>query len=158
MAVSLLHLGRPSRAWRALSHLGTSWLSREILLMALFTAVWAALFATEAAGGPAGLRVGLALVTAVAGVGLVYSMAHVYRLRTVPAWDTVRTTAGFFTTAAVLGGLTVVWVGEIFAYFAPGGEGRALGVGVAGSALGVVVLAAVRLRTWFYAGHARVGV
>lgn len=37
MAVSTLHLGRPTRAWRALSNLRTSWVSREILF---FSAFW----------------------------------------------------------------------------------------------------------------------
>lgn len=34
--LSLLHLGRPGRAWRALSNLRRSWLSREILAFSLF--------------------------------------------------------------------------------------------------------------------------
>ena len=38
---SLLHLGRPLVAYRALSNLRTSWLSREILLAGLFMAGWA---------------------------------------------------------------------------------------------------------------------
>jgi Fe-S-cluster-containing dehydrogenase component len=36
MGLSAAHLGRPGRAWRALLNLRTSWLSREILLVALF--------------------------------------------------------------------------------------------------------------------------
>lgn len=36
MALSTLHLGRPGRAWRALLHLRSSWLSREILLTGAF--------------------------------------------------------------------------------------------------------------------------
>lgn len=36
MGLSVLHLGRPERAWRAVLHVRTSWLSREILLSGLF--------------------------------------------------------------------------------------------------------------------------
>lgn len=36
MGLSAAHLGRPSRAWRALLNVRTSWLSREILLVSLF--------------------------------------------------------------------------------------------------------------------------
>ena len=36
MGISILHLGRPERAWRAILHLHTSWLSREILFTGLF--------------------------------------------------------------------------------------------------------------------------
>ena len=38
LAASFLHLGNPRNAVRALGNLGSSWLSREILLAALFTA------------------------------------------------------------------------------------------------------------------------
>ena len=42
-------------------------------------------------------------VTSLLGVGLIYSMAKVYQLRTMPAWNTWRTTAGFFITSASAG-------------------------------------------------------
>lgn len=35
-AVSTLHLGRPDRAWRAAAAVGSSWLSREIVLFCMF--------------------------------------------------------------------------------------------------------------------------
>jgi anaerobic dimethyl sulfoxide reductase subunit C len=119
---SLLHLGSPSRAWRALGNLRTSWLSREVLFLALFAAGWGVLAATvwlgdappAAFGTPnwmggapgAALLAGLmTALVAIVGAGLVYSMARVYRLRTVPGWDTPLTTATFFLTAIALGAL-----------------------------------------------------
>jgi DMSO reductase anchor subunit len=42
-------------------------------------------------------------LTASLGLGLVYSMAQVYRLRAVPAWNTWRTNAGFMVSALLLG-------------------------------------------------------
>jgi Fe-S-cluster-containing dehydrogenase component len=36
LALSTAHLGRPERAWRALAHLRTSWLSREVAAVSLF--------------------------------------------------------------------------------------------------------------------------
>lgn len=105
-AAAVLHLGTPRNAWRALTGLGSSWLSREILLAAAFGAAWLLATVLVAAGvGSAGLRAWVLAVAVVPGVGLVYAMARVYRLRTVPVWDTVLTTASFFLTAAVLGGL-----------------------------------------------------
>jgi DMSO reductase anchor subunit len=108
LGVSLLHLGSPAGAWRALRNLRSSWLSREVLLAILFAAGGAG-FAFLRAGsrGPEGLRTGLAIVTALSGVGLVYAMAQVYRVRTVPAWDTTLTTVSFFATALLLGTLGV---------------------------------------------------
>ena len=41
------------------------------------------------------------------GLGLVYSMAQVYRLRSVPAWDTNRTLLAFLVSVALLGGIGI---------------------------------------------------
>ncbi|MBI3175642.1 MAG: dimethyl sulfoxide reductase anchor subunit [Chloroflexi bacterium] len=90
---SFAHLGAKRNAWRAPFHLKKSWLSREILTAGLFGASWLAeMFVPE-----------IKWVTALLGAALVYSMAKVYRLHVMPAWDTWRTTAGFFITAALLG-------------------------------------------------------
>jgi DMSO reductase anchor subunit len=103
---SLLHLGTPRNAWRALSNLRASWLSREILLLTLFAGGWAVVAGMYWTGaGPASARIVLTAVVSVAGAGLVYSMARVYRIRTVPAWDTWLTTASFFLTTGHLGAL-----------------------------------------------------
>ncbi len=90
---SFAHLGAKRNAWRAPFHLKKSWLSREILTAGLFGASWfAGIFVPE-----------IKWVTALLGAAFVYSMAKVYRLHVMPAWDTWRTTTGFFVTAALLG-------------------------------------------------------
>jgi anaerobic dimethyl sulfoxide reductase subunit B (iron-sulfur subunit) len=94
--VSLLHLGAPMNAWRALAHLNKSWLSREVLVFGLFGASWLAALAMPGMGK---------LPLALCGVGLVYSMAQVYGLRSLPAWDTGRTLLAFVVSAVLLGGL-----------------------------------------------------
>ncbi len=45
------------------------------------------------------------LPLALCGLGLVYSMARVYRLRSMPAWDTRKTPLAFLISALLLGGL-----------------------------------------------------
>jgi len=61
------------------------------------------------AGWPAGFILPeMKWITSLIGVGLIFSMAQVYRLHTMPAWDTWRTTAGFFVTAALLGHAAVL--------------------------------------------------
>jgi anaerobic dimethyl sulfoxide reductase subunit B len=97
--VSLLHLGRPLNAWRALSHLKKSWLSREILIFGLFGASWIVSLAMPGMGK---------LPLVLTGIALVYSMAQVYRLRIMVTWNTWRTMAGFFIAALVLGQLLMV--------------------------------------------------
>jgi anaerobic dimethyl sulfoxide reductase subunit C len=135
---SLLHLGSPGRAWRALGNLRASWLSREILFLALFSLGAALLLGAAWLGLPSSApRAALAAATGTAGAGLVYSMARVYRLRTVPAWDTPLTTTSFFLTAASLGGLAA---GTILAL-----EATALGLteGAAAAAARLPVLLAL---------------
>ncbi len=108
LAVSLLHLGSPAVAWRTIGNLRSSWLSREVALAIAFAAcgaAFAALRATER--GAPGLRAVLASATALSGVALVYAMSRIYRVRTVPAWNSPLTTASFFATTLLLGTLGV---------------------------------------------------
>jgi anaerobic dimethyl sulfoxide reductase subunit B len=101
--ISLLHLGRKRNAWQAVIHLSKSWLSREVLIAGLFgvswivTIGWGWVHNTDPSYWP----------MAVLGIGLVYSMSQVYRLRAVPSWNTWRTQASFFLSAIVLGLLSL---------------------------------------------------
>ena len=95
-AAAALHLGRVGRARFALSNLRTSWLSRETLLAGLFGA---ALGAAVAAPGVRAVGVAAAVI----GLLLVGGISGVYRLRTVPPWDTWMTPAAFYLAAVVLG-------------------------------------------------------
>lgn len=106
MLVSLFHLGTPRNAWRALANLGASWLSREILFVLLFAATgcfFAILYWLRL--GPGWLRDWLAIFGVVTGLALVYSMSHVYMLRSVPVWNSWFTLFSFFSTVFLLGGL-----------------------------------------------------
>ncbi|MBW7932603.1 MAG: dimethyl sulfoxide reductase anchor subunit [Gemmatimonadaceae bacterium] len=93
LLASLLHLGTPRNAWRALGNLRTSWLSREVLSATLFVA---SLFVVQVTGR----ALWLAQLT---GVALVVCMVQVYRLRTVATWNRVRTTVSFVGMTVVLG-------------------------------------------------------
>jgi DMSO reductase anchor subunit len=99
---SVLHLGTPTNMWRALNHLRKSWLSREILFFGLFAGGWALTLVWQWFYAEI-LREPTAWVATAFSVLLVYSMARVYKLNAAPAWNTWRTTAGFFVTAALLG-------------------------------------------------------
>jgi anaerobic dimethyl sulfoxide reductase subunit B (iron-sulfur subunit) len=96
---SFLHLGTKRNAWRALSHLKKSSLSREVLMAILFGASWLASFAEHWF-----LKTHFSLlITALIGFGMVYNMASVYHLRAVPIWNTWRTDAAFLMSAGILG-------------------------------------------------------
>ncbi len=105
---SLLHLGTPRIAWRAVANLRTSWLSREDASCAVLFAGLACRFRGGTDGSARGGRPGRSIVAVSAGVSgvmLVYAMARVYRLRTVPGWNTPLTTVSFFATTLMLGTL-----------------------------------------------------
>jgi anaerobic dimethyl sulfoxide reductase subunit C (anchor subunit) len=105
---SLLHLGSPLNAPRAAANLSTSWLSREILSVLIFAALAAVfIFFQWRKIGPFALRNGIAWISAVAGVVLVYSMSRVYMLSAQPAWNTPATPVSFFNTTLLLGCLAV---------------------------------------------------
>lgn len=101
--ISFLHLGRKRNAWRAVSHLKKSWLSREILLAGLFGVCWAVV-----AGSHWFWKASPSLwPTAILGLGLIYSMARVYLLRTVASWNSWRTPMAFFLSVTILGTLGI---------------------------------------------------
>lgn len=109
LIVSFFHLGNPINAPRAILNLQTSWLSREILFGVLFAGAGFlfALMQWRKWGSP-GLRNIIALVAAVFGLGLVFSMAMVYySLPAVPAWNNWATLVSFFATTILLGAVAI---------------------------------------------------
>ena len=99
---SLLHLGRPTRAWKAIRNVRTSWLSREIVAFsaAIPCSALLALHPTAAT----------AVVAAVVNIGAIVVNARVYRLAPRPAWDTRLTTVRFLASSARLGPLVAAAV------------------------------------------------
>ena len=116
LLVSFSHLGNPGNAWRVLSHLRKSWLSREILFTLIFGGLWAGNVLLEifhAPGLPSLLLWGFASLS---GLAAIWSMASVYRLKTVPPWNTWQTAAAFFISTFLLGSL---WAGMLRSFSYP---------------------------------------
>lgn len=108
LAASLFHLGVPWKAYRAVTNLNTSWLSREILsgvLFAFFGAVFA--FMQWRKIGSFSARNIVAWIAVLIGLALLYCMSNVYLLPTEPAWNTLATPITFFTTTFLLGALAI---------------------------------------------------
>lgn len=78
MALSTLHLGRKSRAWRAMLNLRRSWLSREVVLFPAFLAL------ATAAGFPETGTTRLTLAAAITGFAALYAMDRVYAVTRTP--------------------------------------------------------------------------
>ena len=98
LAASLLHLGRPGRALKALRNVRTSWLSREVALFSAFSGL--------SLGYAASLDplVGV-LAVLLAGVGGVYASGRLYLVPARPVWNSWRTPVAFFATALATGPL-----------------------------------------------------
>lgn len=104
LLASLLHLGRPSHAWLALTSVRTSWLSREILASVVFVASVGVLVVVPR-GGPA-----LFAPTAVLGLFVMYAMSRLYMIAAQPAWNRLLTPVTFFASALLLGVVLVLAV------------------------------------------------
>jgi formate dehydrogenase iron-sulfur subunit len=109
LSISVLHLGRPAFAWRALKMWRRSWLSREVLLFALFfvtlssltAASWfTALRPSHLAGAILLLFGALASTFGVAGVLV---SARIYLVPARPAWNTFHTPIDFLLSSVLLG-------------------------------------------------------
>ncbi len=105
---SLLHLGNPLNAYRAVSNLGSSWLSREIFFGVLFAALTTVFaFMQWRKMSTFALRNVIAWLAALAGLVLVFCMSNIYMLKSQPAWNSWATPVSFFATTFLLGSLAV---------------------------------------------------
>lgn len=97
LLASVMHLGRPAHAWKALRNLRRSWLSREVALFGAF-AVAAVAYAASSSR-PVGVA------AAVLGMFGVFASARLYLVPARPAWNTPRTVVAFFATGLAAGPL-----------------------------------------------------
>ena len=105
---SLLHLGNPLHAYRAVAHLGTSWLSAEIFFGVVFAVLaFAFAFLQWRKIGSLVLRNVVAWLAALDGLVLVWSMSHVYMLPTQPSWNLWTTPVSFYATTFLLGAMAM---------------------------------------------------
>lgn len=121
LVLSFLHLNNPLHSVYALSNLGTSWLSREILFVSLFLfcLVLVSLIPFVKKPKPLYYRTFI-LITTIVGLILIYSMAMLYIIPTVPAWNSLSTMIAFYATALLLGSAFVL--GLAFQFGTNGGK------------------------------------
>ncbi len=111
LVASVFHLGHPAGMVRALSNLGTAWLSREALTVGVFFALMAAgTVIIKDKANP-----GFALLTGLIGLLVVLAMGFTYAPPSYPAVNNVLPFAFFAITAALLGS-------SLGAVFAPAGK------------------------------------
>ena len=129
---STSHLGRPERAWRALSQWRTSWLSREGVLAVLtyvpalllgliwgiefvpeYSVLWAELWIDE-------IHNYISVIGGVAGLfacSTVFCTGQIYAsLRTIPAWNYFLTTPIYCVLSITSGLLLWIFLSALFGY------------------------------------------
>jgi sulfite dehydrogenase (quinone) subunit SoeC len=109
LASSVLHLAKPSNAWRAFARFRTSWLSREAVIAALlFPVAFAYLIAVwSATDGTA--RTLLAIVVTLLAWGLLFCTAMIYAsLKPIRQWRTGWTPAAYLLLGHWSGALIAV--------------------------------------------------
>lgn len=109
LLVSMLHMNDVTNVLGVVRNWETSWLSREILFGIGFAGLGFAFALTQwFQWFTQRVRGVLGLVTAIVGLGLVWSMSQIYStLEAVPAWDTPFVAVHFFGTTVILGALAV---------------------------------------------------
>jgi DMSO reductase anchor subunit len=144
LLASMFHLGRPERAWRAVSQWRTSWLSREGVA-SVATFVPAGLFAIGwvFAGSPGGLWGIFGVLAAVGAVISIVCTAMIYRsLKTIQRWCNDWVAPNYLALAFMTGAL---WLDFLLAAFG------ALGAAIVWlTVLLIVVAAALKLGYWRY--------
>jgi len=106
LAVSLAHLGRPLSAWRALSNIGNSRLSLEVLLTSAFAVSSLAYSFLEWTSTTA-LRFPIGAITSILGIAAVIASAAIYRIPTRPIWDSGWVIASFAGSTVMVAGLAL---------------------------------------------------
>jgi formate dehydrogenase iron-sulfur subunit len=144
LAGTLFHLGRPMHAFKAVRGYKRSWLSREVIAFSVYAGLAVVPGTHHLLGVLFGMKVLPASVIlaslagmALSGIAGIYTSVRIYRIPARPAWQSGRTTLGFFLSAPVIGAaLTVAcaslvggpsWLMQLF--------GAVLGVSAAASAL-----------------------
>ena len=117
IGASVLHLGRPLIAWRAVVGLKTSWLSREIVIFGGFAGL-AVVFAASFWLPPLAIfRNALGLAVCVSGLLGVFSSLMIYQDTRRKFWSGTTTALKFFGTTCLLGPATILFAATLQAVF-----------------------------------------
>jgi DMSO reductase anchor subunit len=114
IVLSFLHLGRPSNAINAMNNLKTSWISREIFTVTLFSISLLVLLMARWLGAGRSLLTASFVFAAIAGVFLLVTMVRLYMIPAVPSWNNWLTPAHFTLTALVSGLALLLVFGMVY--------------------------------------------
>lgn len=101
--ISFLHLGNPSHAINAINNLKSSWLSRELLFISLFTLSLAVLYIFEKSGRYGLLIIILRIISLLTCLFFLYSMTRLYMLPSIRSWYHPSTPVAFIISTLICG-------------------------------------------------------
>jgi anaerobic dimethyl sulfoxide reductase subunit C (anchor subunit) len=108
MAGAHFHLSKPFQSYLAVLNFKSSWLSREIVFSALFFwMVVSLLYLTYFRNYYRTLITFVGWLAILIGCTLIYCMARIYLLPTQVAWNSTSVIVSFYTTALMLGGMSL---------------------------------------------------
>lgn len=133
LAASVLHLAKPSNAWRALSRFRTSWLSREAVFAAALVPTAAAYGWVVQSGAGEIPRGVLALAVCLLAWSVLVSTAMIYAsLKPIRQWHTRRTPVNYFLLGHWSGALFLLLFAGAYSVDETAFQWLAVGLGVAG--------------------------
>jgi len=106
--ISFLHLGKPSNAPNAMNNLAESWISREILALAMYSLSLLITLASGWENWNAGYPEYLLSLSSVLGLVFLWMMTRIYVIPTIPPWNSWYTGLSFASTALCLGLITIL--------------------------------------------------
>ena len=132
LAVSVLHLAKPSNAWRALSRFRTSWLSREAVFAAALVAMASIYGWVVLAGSPAALRLFVAVAVCLLAWIVMICTAMIYAsLKPIRQWRTRWTPVNYFLLGHWSGALLLLLLASAYSGDESAFAWLALGIGIA---------------------------
>lgn len=108
--LSLLHLGTPSHAIFTVTNIGSSWISREIVMVLIVTVAIAAAALSVWKKASEKAAQALAIVASALGIALLYVMSQVYNSPFLPGWEGNTTFFLFLASALILGSFWIACV------------------------------------------------
>ena len=138
LAASFGHLGYVWNAPNAIRHIGTSWMSREIVLTSAFIGL--AVLTTMYSFWQKRFVLAPLVLVVLVGLAAVYCMGQLYRATTVATWLPANTHVAFFTTVAIAGSVAYLLLpGHLTLKAGPEAMKRIAGVTLAIVAIAVAV-------------------
>ncbi|WP_431297434.1 dimethyl sulfoxide reductase anchor subunit family protein [Rahnella sp. PAMC 25559] len=107
LVASTAHLGYPLNAFHALSHIGSSWLSREIVFSSLYLGVLG--LTTLIALVSKRVVTSFLLLASLLGLIDLFCMSAIYVHASVATWMHINTYVMFYGSALSLGAITALW-------------------------------------------------